>query len=167
MKNNLQILLTSLILASVLFTSLASASLYVKPAKLGTWKLELFPFSTATVSDTFQVGNTYDFPIDVRISAIGNFTNVTEFSATQLTLQPDDIETIEYTVQLDQPGTYTGGVVIYVSAVNKSTNIAYQADLVVAVTNSDMTMVYAILGLVAVIAIAVLVKFKKKRKGKR
>ena len=167
MKSKLPVFFTTIMLASILTSSLVSANLYVKPAKLGTWRLELFPFSTATVTDDFQVGNTYDFPINVRLFATGNITNMTNLSTDGFVLVPNETKTVNYTVELDKPGTYTGGIAIQVSAENKSTNLVYQADLNIFVRNNENGYLIFVLPVLAVLLVVAYVVYKKKRKGKK
>jgi len=167
MNTRISILLASVIFASILISSLVSANLYVKPAKLGTWRLELFPFSTAVVTDDFLVGNTYDFPINVKIFPTGNITNVTTLSSEILTLQPNETRAINYTVQLKDPGIYVGGIAIQVSAENKTTNLVYQADLKIFVSQSENGYLVIVLPILAAVVVVALVVYKKKRKGKK
>ena len=167
MNTKLQTLLITVIFTTILSTSLVSANLYVKPAKLGTWRLELFPFSTATLKDDLQVGNTYDFPINIKLFPIGNITNMTTLSDEVFTLQPNETRTVNYTVELKEPGTYIGGIAVQVSAENKTTNILYSADLNIFVKNAEYGNFLIPVAVLAVLLVVAYVVYRMKRKGKK
>jgi uncharacterized membrane protein len=162
-RKNLLTLLSSIFIFSLLIVSTTiAAGLYVKPAKLGIIRLETLPFSSAEVTNNFDVGNRYDFPIKIKLDIVGNITNITSLSKTSFTLQPNETQTIDYTVSVKKPGIYSGGVSISISAENKTMTLGYQADLTVVVNKGKMSMMGIIIPVVVVIVVAILI-FSVKR----
>jgi len=145
--------LISLILVSNLFFSqLAFAKLYVKPAKQGIVHVEIFSFAPAVVTKDFDVGNFYDFPIDVVLQSKGNISELIEIQESSFTLQSNETKNIEYTLTIKQPGIYTGGIVIEVEAEKGGASLVYQSDLaVIANRRKSMPEFYVLITLVVII----------------
>lgn len=156
-------------LLSLLLINSSLANLYVKPARLGVVSLEFFPFSPAAVTQNFDVGNRFDFPINVSFSTSGNISDIVSLSKDSLILQPNETQTIDYTITVKEQGTYTGGIGIKVSAPGHQANVAYQADLIVFAHESDIfssNVFYASIILIIVIVAAVSF-YVYKKKGKK
>lgn len=90
----------------------AFAALSVKPAKLGVLRLEIYPFSSATTTQEFSVGNTYNFSIDITLQAKDNVSTIVQIPESTFTLQPNETKTVEYTITVRDQGFYTGGIAI-------------------------------------------------------
>lgn len=160
-EKNLITLVGSIFIFSLLLANTAFAGLLVKPAKLGIIRLETPPFSSADVTNDFEVGNRYNFPIQVILELTGNVTNITSLSKTSFTLQPNETETIDYTVSVKEPGIYTGGVLVSVSAENRTATLGYQADLTVVATEGKMSM-GILIPIVVVILVAIFIYSMKR-----
>ncbi|MBI5378363.1 MAG: hypothetical protein HZA82_07045, partial [Thaumarchaeota archaeon] len=148
------------------FANSALAALQVKPAKLGVIRLEIFPFSSASFTHDFIVGNRYNFPIKISLSPAGNVSEIIKLSEESFSLQPNETKTIEYTVSVKDPGIYTGGVAVEVKAGNRTASLVYQADLTVFASKSKTIPELYILPILAVVLAALIVYFRKPRRKK-
>lgn len=147
--------------------SLASANLIVDPAKLGILRLQLYPLSPAVAIREFRIGNTYDVPMQIELEAVEDMEKLIALSETNFTLQPNENRTIEYTVMINEPGYYSGGILIKASIGRGS--FGYKADLAVFVNKSNMQPYFvAIVAIVAVVVGIVFVFFLVfRRRGSR
>jgi hypothetical protein len=163
---NLVALVSIIIVFNLLLVSTALARLYVKPAKLGVIRLEIFPFSPATVTKSFEVGNLYNFTIKVNLATTGNITDITSLSKSFLILEPNETEAVDCTISVKEPGVYSGGISVSVLAENRTASLAYQADLIVFATPSEMTtgLIAPIIAVLALVVIFVYMMRKRFRK---
>jgi hypothetical protein len=158
---------TTVFLSYLILANSTLAALSVKPAKLGILRLEIFPFSSATTTRDFSVGNTYDFPIDITLQTNENISTILQLSESAFKLQPNETKTVEYTITVRDPGIYTGGVAVLVKAENRSISVAYQADLIVIANKTQIGPEIYILPIIVVIGIAVFLYFRRPKRGKK
>lgn len=140
--------------SSLYFASLASANLVVDPAKLGILRLNLYPLSPAVAIREFEIGNTYDVPMYIELYAVEDMENLITLSETYFTLQPQERKTVEYTVTINEPGYYSGGILIKANIENSSA-FGYKADLSVFVRESDLQPYFYVATSAAVVAVVV------------
>ncbi|MEM7825166.1 MAG: hypothetical protein QXO27_04305 [Candidatus Aenigmatarchaeota archaeon] len=163
-EKNLVTLLSSILIFSLLFANtVVAAGLYVKPAKLGVIHLETLPYSSAEVTNSFEVGNRYVFPIKIELGLKGNITNITTLSENSFNLKPNETRTIDYSVSVKEPGIYTGGVTISVSSENRTSTLAYQADLTVIVTKGKMSTGVVAPIIIVTVLVAIILIYSTKR----
>lgn len=159
-KNKITLLATSIFF--YLLIGSCFASLYVKPAKLGILRVQIYSFAPAVVEREFEVGNTYDFPINIHLEATGNLSTAMKLSETDFSLQPNETKTIEYSLTIKDSGIYMGGVAIRTEASEKRPSIVYQADLAVIANKSSMAPeVYGIIiALIVLVVVAVFIRYR-------
>lgn len=153
----------ALIFAYLLFANSAFAKLYVKPAKQGIVRVEIFSPVPAVVTKDFYVGNFYDFPIDIVLQPVGDIPELIEISESSFTLQSNETKNIEYTLTISEPGVYTGGIVINVQAEDRGPTLAYQSDLAVIANKSKIVPEIYFAAIFVVIAAVVLFYLKHLR----
>jgi hypothetical protein len=168
--NRLLIGIAGFLVCSITLATLASANLVVDPARLGILRLQLFPLSPAVAVREFEVGNTYDVPMSVELSPVEDMIGLVTIPEANFTLQSNENKTVEYTVTVNEPGYYSGGIMVKANIEGRGT-LGYTADLEVIVTKSNMEpYIYAgIIVVIAVAAIALVLLFRKSRtkRGKR
>jgi hypothetical protein len=151
------------------FASFASANLVVSPAKLGILRLQLYPLSPAVAIREFRVGNTYDTPLRIELSAVGNMDKLITLAENNFTLQPNESKIVEYTVTINEPGYYDGGILIKTDLGGKG-SFGYRADLAVFVNESNLQPYFiAIIAVVVAVVLAFALYFRKvtRHKGAR
>lgn len=159
-------LLMTIILFYSLIMNVSFANLYVKPAKLGVVRVEIFSFTPAVVNKNFTVGNFYDFPIDIVLQPTGNISDLVKINMpTSFTLQSNETKNIEYTLTISKEGTYNGGIVINMRS-NTTANIAYQADLTVFANRGKTQPELYVIITVVVIVFLIIIYLKSKRSRK-
>ncbi len=159
-------LLMTIILFYSLIINVSFANLYVKPAKLGIVRVEIFSFTPAVVNKNFTVGNFYDFPIDIVLQPTGNISDLIKINMpTSFTLQSNETKNIEYTLTISKEGTYNGGIVINMRS-NTTANIAYQADLTVFANRGKTQPELYVIITVVVIVFLIIIYLKSKRSRK-
>jgi len=153
---------------SVFFANFASANLIVDPAKLGILRLELYPMSPAVAVREFKIGNTYNTSMQVMLEPVEGMKNLISLSEANFTLQPNENKTIEYTVTINEPGYYTGGIMINAKAGNSS-SVGYNAQLSVFVNKSNLEPYFyvAIAAVVIAVAIIFVLYFRKITRRKK
>jgi uncharacterized membrane protein len=167
MDKKLITLLMTIILFYSLIINVSFANLYVKPAKLGIVRVEIFSFTPAVVNKNFTVGNFYNFPIDIVLQPTGNISDLIKTNMpTSFTLQSNETKNIEYTLTISKEGTYTGGILISVKGQNITSSIAYQADLTVFANKGKTQPELYIIITVIVIAFLIIVYLKSMRSRK-
>jgi len=166
MDKRLSTFFMSIILFSFLFISVSFAALYVKPARQGVVRVEIFSFIPATVTKNFDVGNFYNFSIDVVIQPTGNITELINIPKSSFTLQPNETKNIEYTLAISKPGIYDGGILINVKGGSAAATITYQSDLIVIANKSKTQPELYVIITVVVILFLVIIYFKNMRHKK-
>lgn len=160
-------LVFSFLLSSMHFASFASANLVVDPAKLGILRLQLYPLSPAVAMREFRVGNTYDTPMQIELSATGGMEGLITLAEANFTLQPNENKTVEYTVTINKPGYYDGGILVKASLGGKG-SVGYQADLAVFVNESNLQPYFvAIAAIVVAVVLVFALYFRKATRRKR
>ena len=151
----------------MIFANFAKANLVVDPAKLGILRLQLFPMSPAVAVRDFRIGNTYDVPMQVELEATEDMKNLVTFSEANFTIGPNQNKTVEYTVTINDPGYYNGGILIKIKT--NSTFVGYKADLSVFVSKSNLEPYFyiAIAAAVAIVAIIFVLYFRKSTRRKK
>lgn len=167
MKEKILLGLLGVVFSYLLLANLAFATLYVKPAKLGILRLEVFPLSQATTTKDFLVGNRYNFPLDITLQPTGNISSIIKLSENSFVLQPNETRSVEYTISVKDDGIYTGGIVISVKAENRTATIAYQADLAVIVTKNPISPLFYLTPILFVVGIATFLYFKKSARKRK
>jgi hypothetical protein len=145
------------------------AALYVNPAKQGVLWVQIYSFSPAALEKDFQVGNRYDFPINISLGMTGNVSSLAELSVKDFSLQPNETKTIDYKLTITDAGVYTGGITIKATAEGKRTNLVYQSDLTVVATKSGIAPeIYGVvIALVLIVIVVVFIRYKVVKKGVR
>ena len=161
-------LAVALLMLNVFFINLASANLVVDPAKLGILRLQLFPMSPAVAIREFTVGNTYNVSMHIELSPVEDMKNLTSMSETNFTLQPNENKTIEYTITVNEPGYYSGGILIKASIENRGA-IGYKDDLIIFVSKSNVEYYFyvVIAIIVAAIVLVFIFLFRKVARSKK
>lgn len=141
------------------------ARLYVKPAKQGIIRVEIFSFKPAIIKKQFVVGNFYNFPIDVSLQPKGNISDVVDsISESYFTLQPNETKNIEYTLTIRKDGIYTGGIVINVMGDNTLPTIAYQSDLTIIANKGKIGLEFYLIITSGIILLPIVVYIKTRIK---
>ena len=166
MDKRLTTLFMSIILFYSLFMSVSFAALYVKPAKQGIVRVEIFSFIPATVTKNFDVGNSYNFSIDITLQSTGNITELINIPESSFTLQPNETKNVEYTLTISKPGIYDGGILINVKAGSGTPTIGYQSDLTVFANKSKTQPELYVIITVVVIVFLIIVYLISKRHRK-
>jgi hypothetical protein len=138
MLNRKNLSIACLIIISLFLAPFVRADIYIKPAKLGVMRLELYPLVPATLTRTFEVKNLYNYTIQVNIKPSNNFVDILQIPEGNFTLQPNESKTVQYTVTVKEAGTYEGGAIISASSLVRPSNIAYQNDLKIIVTKHNI-----------------------------
>jgi len=162
-----KILLVSLSIVLLLFSSLASADIYVRPAKLGIIRITTQPLFPTIYQGVFDVGNTYNFPLNVTLYSSQNISSILTLQENNLILQPNETRTVSFTIKPTESGVYHGYVGIVFSAGANSTSVSYEDDITIAVSqsNSYVLVLVAIAVIAVIVAISVVV-MKKNKKSK-
>jgi len=147
--------------------SLASAQLSVEPAKQGIFRLQLYPFTPATLARSFNISNAYNYPLQINMTPSDNFKSIMEINDANFTLGANETKVVHYTVDVKEAGTYTGGIVIDIRAIGQTGRLTYQSDLTVVAT-PNMLFPQIFLGIILLaIIIPVSYWFLKKRSKKK
>lgn len=160
-----KILFSSLIITLLLISSPTLADISVRPAKLGVARLTIQPLFPATYQGTFDVGNSYNFSLNVTMSPSQNISSIFTLSETSITLQPNETRTISYTIKPTQPGSYQGSVLIKFSAGVNSASVSYQNDITIFVhqSNSYILVLIALAAVIIIIAVSLFVMKRGKK----
>ena len=150
------------------FVNLASADLVVNPAKLGILRLQLFPLSPAVAIREFKIGNTYNTSMQIELEPVEDMEKLVTISEANFTLQPGEYKTVEYTVTINEPGYYKGGIVVKTKSGMSS--VGYTAELAVFVNRSNLEPYFYVAIAAVVIAVVLIFAliFRKttRRKGR-
>lgn len=161
-------LIFSFLFSSMYFTSSVSANLVIDPAKLGILRLQLYPLSPAVSIREFRIGNTYDVPMHIELQPVEDMENLITFSEANFTLQPNENKTVEYTVTINEPGYYSGGILVKADIEGRG-RIGYNAGLAVFVNKSNLQPYFyvAIAAAVIVVILIFTLFFRKVMRRKR
>ena len=163
-------LIFSFLFSSMYFTSSVSANLVVDPAKLGILRLQLYPLSPAVAIREFRIGNTYDVPMNIELELTEDMINLITLSEANFTLPPNENKTVEYTVTINEPGYYSGGILVKADIEGRG-RIGYNADLSVFVNRSNLQPYFyvVILAIIVAIVLIFILFFRKvmQRKSKK
>jgi hypothetical protein len=165
-----KIVFTTIFFASLLlFNSIVLADIVVKPAKLGIVRLTIQPLFPTISQGTFDVGNTYNFSLNVTLQPSQNISSIVTLSESSFTLQPNETRTVSYTIKPTQAGVYQGSVLSKFDAGRNSTSVAYQIDIIIAVRQSDsyILVLVAIAAVVVIVAVSLFVMKKSRKKVKK
>ena len=155
-------------LFSLLFVSSVSASLSVKPGKLGILYLTVSPLFPAKAYGSFEIGNTYNYSIDVVLQPTENVSKIMSLSEESFTLYPNDTKKIDYIVTVSDPGVYRGGVAVTASSPNSKMKFGYQADITISVRKSQLFGTILFIALIAsAIAILSFISYKIFKRSKK
>jgi len=155
MNNKIIFSLIFVFLIANAFIANANANLVVDPAKLGILRLQLYPMSPAVAIREFRIGNTYDEPMKIELTAIEDMEGLITISESNFTIEPNGEKIVEYTVTIDKPGYYDGAILVKASREGKST-IGYKADLAVFVRESNLQPYFYIIIITIVIVMALI-----------
>jgi len=165
-----KIMFTTIFFASLLLlNSAVSADFYVRPAKLGIIRLTTQPLFPTVYQGTFDVGDTYNFPLNVSLSPSQNISSILSLSDLNLTLQPNETKSVSFTIKPTDPGIYQGSVFITFSEAGHNVTVAYQNDITIIISqsNSYVLVLVAIAIVAVIVVVAVFVMTKKKSRGKK
>jgi len=155
-------LVASVSIALLMFSSLVCADIYVRPAKLGIIRLTVQPLFPTVYQGVFDVGDTYNFPLNVALSPSADISSIVTLSESNFTLQPNETRTVSFTIKPTDPGVYKGSVAITFSAGTNSTGITYEDEVTIVVTQSNSYILVLIaLAVVAVLVVTSIVVMKK------
>jgi hypothetical protein len=146
----------------LLFSSTVLADVTIKPAKLGIVRLNYQPLFPTLYQGTFQIGNTYNFTLNVSLQPDQNISSVMSLSETNFLLQPNQTETLEYTIKPTSAGVYQGSVTAIFTAGPDKPTVAYQDEITIIVNQSDSY--YLVLAAIGVVAVIIAVSFLVMRK---
>jgi hypothetical protein len=163
MSNRKNLSIVSFIVISLFLVSCVSADLYVKPAKQGIIRLELYPFFPATLARSFELKNLYNFTIDIGVKPTDNFLNLLEVPVQNFSLAPNESRMVQYTISVKEPGNYFGGLIISANAPGKTSNVVYQSDLTIIVTKHNIILeIFLGIIVLAILVPIVYLAYKKK-----
>jgi hypothetical protein len=165
-----KIIFATIFLASLLlFSSSVLADIYIRPAKLGIIRLTYQPLFPTVYQGTFDVGDTYNFSLNVTLSADQNVSSILTLSDANFTLQPNETRTVSFLIKPNAAGVYSGEVDIVFSSVNYPTNVAYANTIVIIVSqsNSYVLILVAVAVVVVIIAASLFVLKTKKARMKK
>ena len=161
-----KIVFTTIIFASLLLSiSPAFAAISVKPAKLGILTLTTQPLFPTVYQGTFDIGNTYNFSLNVTVEPSENISSILFLSETNLTLQPNQNATISFAIKPSGTGVYDGSVLLRFTNSEGKMNLAYQDDIVIIVKQSD-SYILVLIALAAVVIIVAVSLFAMKKRNK-
>jgi hypothetical protein len=150
----------------LLLSSSVSADIVVRPAKLGIVRLTTQPLFPTISQGTFDVGNTYDFSLNVTLQPSQNISSIVTLSETSFTLQPNETKTVSYTIKPSQSGSYQGSIMARFEAGGNHTTVGYQIDITIFVKQSDsyILVLVAIAAVVTIVAVSIFVMKKSKKR---
>jgi len=157
------IALVGILFFTLFSVSFASANLVAKPASLGVLRIDAksFPY---IFTKTFEVGNTYDFSLNIQLGTERNITSLVQVEPSSFVLQPNETKVVNYTVTLLSPGAYEGGISILASSETKQTNIAYELELRIVANTAEPSglqvtpEIFIALALIFAVAVAILLR---------
>lgn len=149
----------------LLLSSSVSADIVVNPAKLGIVRLTTQPLFPTISQGTFDVGNTYNFSLNVTLQPSQNISSIVTLSETNFTLQPNETRTISYTIKPSQSGVYQGSIMARFDSGGSQATVGYQIDISIVVKQSDSYIL--VLVAIAVVAIIVTVSLVAMKKGRK
>ena len=161
------IFISAFLASLLLFSSIVLADVVINPAKLGIVRLTIQPLFPTISQGTFEIGNTYDYPLNVTLLPSQNISSILTLSENIFALLPNETRTISYTIKVTEAGLYDGSILIKFDAGQNRTSVGYQDDLIVVASQSDSYLfVLAAVGVVVVIVAISIFAMKKNRKTK-
>lgn len=166
---------TKIVLATIIFSSLllfsstVLADIYIRPAKLGIIRITTQPLFPTTYQGTFDVGDTYNYPLNVSLKPDANVSSILTLSDANFTLQSNETRTVSFTIKPNNVGVYQGAVLITFSTGASKTQVSYEDDIVIIVSesNSYVLVLIAVAAVAAIVVASVFVMKRKKVRHKR
>jgi len=156
MKYNI---LLPILLLVLLIPVVFSIEVYVRPARIVA-RMNVTSGETSTYIGFLEVKNQNNFTVNVTLSPQGDILDKTQILENSISLEPEESKNIDFTINVDQPGTYQGTIVVTYLSEN-SPGVGLQADIIVIATEVEKgkqnnILKYSIIGFI-VLAIIIIV----------
>jgi hypothetical protein len=155
----------TLLLLVVLIPSVTSLSVYVRPPRIIA-RMDVVPGKTSIYDGFLEVKNQNDFDVNVTLEAMGELAENIELSQKSAELIPDEVRTIDFTINLDQPGSKQGTIIVTYFA-EDSPGVALQAEVIAIATevepDTKNVLNYIIIGFIVLVIIILVLYLLKKR----
>ena len=112
-----------------------SIEVYVRPARIVA-RMNVTSGKTSTYTGFLEVKNQNNFTVNVTLSPQGDLVGKVDITEESLTLEPGESKNIDFTINIDQPGTYQGTIVVTYLAEN-TLGVGLQADIIVIATEVE------------------------------
>jgi hypothetical protein len=146
-----------LLLALLLLSSAYALEVYVRPPRMIA-RINLT--ETNEWKGFIEVKNNNNFTVNVTFKPTGNITDKISI-INQIQLNPGEIRQENFTLKVEKPGTYQGGVIVSYSG-NDEVPVALQADIIIIASGEKPKQFpYVYLLLVALIALIGLIAYKR------
>ena len=127
-----------LFILATIFIIQASLALiiYLRPPKM-IIRVNVTPDQPAIIERFLEVKNDNNVTVDVEFRPDGDIKDITTVE-NRITLEPNEIRNVDFTVEVKEPGTYNGKInVIYYAA--NSTGVALQAEILIFAEGPEVT----------------------------
>lgn len=128
----------SLLMLIIFFISLiptASALIvYLRPPKM-ILRVDVVPGQLTTTEGTFEIRNLNNVSIVVKFQPTGDIGDMTRIEKT-ITLEPNETRNVDFIVELNEPGTYKGGIkAVYSSETSPSVELHAEVTVIASQTS--------------------------------
>lgn len=101
---------------------------YLRPPKM-IIRVNVTPNQPAIIERFLEVKNDNNVTVDVEFRPDGDIKDITTMEK-RITLEPKEIRNVNFTVEVKEPGTYNGKIIVIYYATN-STGVALQAEILI------------------------------------
>ncbi|MBD3155640.1 MAG: hypothetical protein GF368_03220 [Candidatus Aenigmarchaeota archaeon] len=166
MKNKTFLLMGLLLLLLPLTLSL---EVYVRPPRIVA-RMNVTPGETSTYEGFLEVKNQNDFPVNVTLEPQGSLKDKVQLTEDSVSLDPDELRAIDFTINVKQPGTYQDIVLVTYRA-EDTPAVGLQAEIIVLANevesedgeNRTNIPKYGIIGFIFLVIIIVVLILLKRR----
>ena len=150
-----------------------SLNVYIRPARIVA-RMNVTPGITSTYEGFLEIKNQNNFTVNVTLQPQGDLVGKVKLSESLVIVQPDELRTINFTINVKQPGTYQG--VVLVTYLAKDTpGVGLQAEIIVIANEVEgsqkttgfvvlnNTLKYAIIGFIVLIILFLVLLLLKRR----
>ena len=146
-----------------------SLDVYVRPPRIVA-RMNVTPGITSTYNGFLEVKNLNNFTVNVTLEPQGELIGKVQLDENLVTLEPGELRTINFTINVKQPGTYQG-VILVVYTGGNTPAVALQAEIIIIAkevenVQKNNILKYSIIGFIFLVTI-ILVLFLFKKRGVR
>ncbi len=155
----------SIILLLFLLPVALSLNVYIRPPRIVA-RMNV----TSTYDGFLEVKNQNNYTVNVTLQPQGDLVGKVKLSESLVILQPDELRTINFTINVKQPGTYQGVVLVTYLAKDQP-GVGLQAEIIVIANEVESsqkttgfvvlnnTLKYAIIGFIVLITLILVLLF--------